>query len=57
MKFSFCFFSYGGSGFIEIDDNVMYVEREDEFESEKSDEGDLMDLDDYLISIEPLTSK
>jgi hypothetical protein len=43
--------------FIEIDDNVMYVEREDEFESEKSDDGDLMDLDDELISIEPLTSK
>lgn len=43
--------------FIEIDDNVVYVEREDEFESEKSDDGDLMDLDDELISIEPLTSK
>jgi hypothetical protein len=35
----------------------MYVEREDEFESEQSDDGDLMDLDDELVSIDPLTSK
>ncbi len=43
--------------FIEIDDNVVYVEREDEFESEQSDDGDFMDVDDGITAIQPLTSK
>jgi hypothetical protein len=43
--------------FIEIDDNVEYVEQEDEFESMVSDEGDLMDIDDGIIGLEPLTYK
>jgi len=43
--------------FIEINDNVVYVEREDEFESELSDDGDLMDIDDDVKAIEALTSK
>jgi hypothetical protein len=38
--------------FIEIDDNVEYVEREDEFESMISDEGDLMDIDDGIIGLD-----
>jgi len=42
--------------FIEIDDNVMYVEREDEFESEESGD-DIMDIDDGIKSLAELTSK
>jgi hypothetical protein len=33
------------------------VEREDEFESEMSDDGNMMDIDDDVVAIEPLTSK
>jgi hypothetical protein len=36
---------------------VVYVEREDEFESEQSDEASFMDVDDAITEIEPLTSK
>ncbi len=43
--------------FIEIDDNVVYVEREDEFESEKSDDEDLMDVYDQVQAVEELTKK
>lgn len=43
--------------FIEIDDNVEYVERESEFDSEKSNDGDLMDIDDDIVGLEPLTAK
>lgn len=43
--------------FIEIEDNVVYVEREDEFESEQSDDGDLMEIDDGIAELQPLTSK
>lgn len=43
--------------FIEIEDNVEYVEREDEFESEMSDDGNMMDIDDDVVAIEPLSSK
>ena len=43
--------------FIEIEDNVVYVEREDEFESELSDDQDLMDIDDDIIAVEPLIPK
>lgn len=34
--------------FIEIDDNVVYVEKEDEFESEKSDDEEYMDIYDQV---------
>jgi COMPASS component SWD1 len=43
--------------FIEIEDNVEYVEKEDEFESEMSDDGNMMDIDDDVVPIEPLSSK
>lgn len=43
--------------FIEIEDNVVYVEREDEFESEQSDEASFMEVDDAITEVEPLTSK
>lgn len=44
--------------FIEIDDNVLYVERKDEFDSEKSDEDQPMEVDtDPFPSILPLTKK
>ena len=44
--------------FIEIDDNVLYVQRADEFDSEKSDEEQPMEVDsDPFKSILPLTKK
>lgn len=43
--------------FIEIEDNVEYVEKEDEFESQKSDSGDDMDIDDEICGLEPLSKK
>ena len=43
--------------FIEIEENVVYVEREDEFESELSDDQDLMDIDDDILAVEQLIPK
>lgn len=38
--------------FIEIEDNVIYIEREDEFETEKSDDDDMMVVDqEYFTSL------
>lgn len=34
--------------FIEIDDNVVYVEKEDEFESEKSDDEEMIGIYDQV---------
>jgi hypothetical protein len=44
--------------FIEIDDNVLYVERKDEFDSEKSDEDQSMEVDsEPFTGLIPLTKK
>jgi len=43
--------------FIEIEDNVVYVEREDEFDKPLSDDEDLMDICDDLPAVEPLNKR
>jgi len=42
--------------FIEIDDNVVYIEREDEFESEESAD-DIMEIDDGIKALAELSHK
>ena len=42
--------------FIEIEDYVVYIEREDEFESEESDV-DIMEIDDGVRGLVELTNK
>lgn len=42
--------------FIEIEDNVVYIEREDEFESEESDV-DIMEIEDGVRGLVELTNK
>ena len=42
--------------FIEIEDYVVYIEREDEFESEESDV-DIMEIEDGVRGLVELTNK